>query len=459
MECQVAKLKIFSFLDQELSTQEEEALFEHLAQCPECSLEFDNLEATHHLIQQALIPVVPPPDLTERIMAQIPLSAEPGHTPSVSRETVGKSYLSWLLQKGKELWGKGQFRVAFVTVGIFALFAATGIIDTFLQQVPLKLNPEHDIAQVEPGNQGQVKPGNQEDPGSQDEPVTDPESEVKEPIPQDGPSSKEQGTPEPAPPDNEPKQRKDQDKASAKEETTTKIPQQPAKVVPDQKTNLVELPKASAVEEQQVTAIGVKPLLEGNTQRVSHPVLSKDGSSIHYLYDNAGVEEEWEISLASGAVPQKAESLLIQNGENKDQGGQIPQWINELAMVQEAKSKKVTWSPDKRQVAVNLDSPGTDYDGLWIGEADGSMMTHVTDEGGGAHLVWSPNSSKIAFTDRAKHLSVLYLKENLLIQLTGAGESWRNLNHLFWIPGGRELIFEGQRAADQAPGIFRVTLP
>lgn len=454
MECQEAKLKIFSFLDEELSPQEEREFFEHLDRCRACSVEFDNLEATHHLLKQALVPEMPPLDLTDRIMAQIPQTIEPRQVPSVSREKVGESFFFRLREKLQDLWGKGQFRMALVTAGMLVLFAATGMMDLFSQQTIVKQNPDRSIAQVEPENQ--------ENPDPQGEAVVNPEPEpetkAEDPVSEDEPSS-EQPDPEkstiPEPQAEKPKAEKE----TPVKKDTPETSREPVKVAISQETNLVQLPKAAAVEKEQVTGIKVIPLLEGDTQKVTHPILAKDGKTLHYLYDNAGVEEEWEISLTSGAVPQKAEILLIQGEEKKDQGGQIPSWLEELAMMQEAKSKKVALSPDNRQVAINLNAPGTDYEGLWVCKADGSMTTHLTDEGGGNQLKWSPNASKIAFTDKNKQLYVFYLKENILIQLADAGNTWLNIDHLLWTRGGQELIFEGQKESDQVPGIFRVVLP
>lgn len=443
MECQEARAKMFSYLDQELSLQEEEALFSHLSNCLDCGLEFGAVEETHYLLQKVLVPVVPPLDLTERIMAQIPLPLEQHLEESTGLGFRLKQYMAGIGQRWKDARSSWQLRTAMVTMGLLAVFAFGSMSNMLDLQTPKKQTP--DIAQVDPGDKEE-----QETVGD-NTPVDTPL-----PIPDDTSGGEDK-------PDSEVDKSPGEDTVDNQGGEVSDIPpkeeQKPTKVVPDSTTNIVELPQAASGE-TRVETIEVVSLIESTGQNMSHPVLTGDGHYIHYLYDNAGMEEEWEIELKSGAVPQKAQSNLVLGNESEGEADRkVPQWLSDMDMMKEAKSKTVAWSSDKKQLAINLNTSGTDNDGLWIAQSDGVNIAHVVPEGGGNNLAWSPNGMKIAFTDGADNLYVLYLRENLLIQVTNSRDKLTNLKHLFWTPDGQEIIFEGKKAADGIREIYRVVLP
>lgn len=441
MKCQEAREKMFSYFDQEISLQEEEALFDHLSACVDCGIEFGNVEETHHLLQNLLVPVAPPPDLTERIMARIPLSpAEYIEVPAGWGFRL-KQYAAGLKERWKNGLGTWQLKTAVVTMGLLALFVFQGMLDG-LQQ-PQKLPSDADVAYVDPNDPVEETP-----PAEGSAPVDTP---VDVPVDEEPADKEPDGAGDKAP---------GEEKGKPAEEASQAPPeagQEPTKVVPDSTTNMLDLPRASS-RENRVETIEVVSLVESNGQDVSNPVLSEDGQYIHYLYDNAGMKEEWEIERKSGALPQKAQSNLLGKGK-AESDNRIPEWLRDMDMVKEAKSKLVAWSSDKKQVALNLNSTGTDNDGLWIGQADGSGMMHVAQEGGGNDLVWAPDGMKVAFTDGADNLYVIYLRENLLIQVTDGDGGLVNLTRLLWTPDAKEVIFQGEKAADGTLGIYRVALP
>ncbi|MGI6685624.1 MAG: zf-HC2 domain-containing protein [Bacillota bacterium] len=443
MDCQEARAKMFSYLDQELSFQEEEALFEHMSLCHECSYEFSTASATHDLLKNELIPVEPPLDLTKRIMAQIPLPKEQTDE-NISFALRLKGYILDFGEGWKKAFKSWQFRTAAVTMGLFALVAFGSMSDSWDLRLPQKQTPATDIAHVDRDDPEVPEPIVQT---PQDNPVQTPE------IPE-GDNGEGTGDKTPGKTDPEPVKPNGKDT-----KVTPDAGQQPTVVVPDRGTNIVELPLAAS-EETKEEIIRVVSLIENNGQPMSHPVLSEDGKYIHYLYNNAGVEEEWEIELKSGAQPQKVQSNLLLETDGKGNAKTpLPQWLSEMEMMKDAKTKIVAWSPDKKQIAINLDSAGTDYDGLWIAQQDGSALTLVTQEGGGNDLVWSPNRTKIAFTDGADNLFVLYLRENLLIQVLDESTGLADLDYLFWTPDGKELVFEGHNVTEGITGIYRVALP
>jgi hypothetical protein len=440
VECQEARVKMFSYLDQELSATEEEALFDHLSLCHECSLEFSTATETHSLLKDALVPAEPPHDLMERIMARIPIPCEEKEENTAGFGLRLKEFLLDLGGRWKNALGSRQFRTAVVTLGLFALVVySTDVFDLQLTQ-----KPDTNVAHVEP----------------KDTEVTD--SEPADQVPtQENPIIAPQLPEENNDPNTEGEESPGEDISKEQENSPDIAPEvgKPTKVVPDRDTNIVELPQAASAETKEET-IKIVPLIENNSQRMSHPVLSQDGRFVHYLYDNAGVEEEWEIELKPGAQPQKAQiSLVSEAAGNGKAQGTLPPWLNEMEMIKDAKSKVVAWSPDMKQIAVNLDAAGSEYDGLWITQPDGAAMAQATQEGGGNDLVWSPNRMKIAFTDASENLYVLYIRENVLIQVSDSSEGLVNLNHLFWTPDGQELIFEGQNEADGQKSIYRVALP
>ncbi|MEL7567621.1 MAG: zf-HC2 domain-containing protein, partial [Dehalobacterium sp.] len=114
MECQEAKMKMFSYLDQELSKQEEEALFDHLSSCIDCGLEFSSVEETHYLLQKVLVPAAPPLDLTERVMAQIPLPLEQNMKEPAGSGFRLKQYITGMRLRWQDAWANWQLRTAVV---------------------------------------------------------------------------------------------------------------------------------------------------------------------------------------------------------------------------------------------------------------------------------------------------------------------------------------------------------
>jgi len=443
VDCQEARAKMFSYLDHELSCQEEEVLFSHVSFCPDCSFEFSVARETHDLLKDALDQVTPPLDLTERIMAQIPWREEPqGEKAGLGLRI--KEYLAAFGDRWKNAFGSWQLRTAMITVGVLALVVLGSMSDFLNLQLPQKRTPDTNIAHVEPGVKEDPEPGEQI---PQDNPAIIPE------VPEEPEGPKEVIEGEVTPGADNPVI-----KEAGEPDNTPIVSQKPTKVVPDRDTNIVQLPQAASEETREET-IKILSLIENDTQAMSHPVLSPDGKYIHYLYDNAGVVEEWEIELKAGALPQKAQSNLVLGVEDEgNTHSPMPQWLSDMDMIKGAKSKVAAWSPDGKQVAVNLDAAGTEDDGLWIAQPDGAAMVLVAQEGGGNDLVWSPNRMKIAFTDRADNLYVLYLNENLLIQVSDSTEGLVKIEHLFWTPDGQELIFEG-RQNEGNTGIYRVALP
>ncbi|ATW26006.1 zf-HC2 domain-containing protein [Candidatus Formimonas warabiya] len=448
----------FPYVDHELSLQEEKALDDHLSLCTDCRTEFGLVQDTDDLLKKALGHVIPPVDLTDRIMAQIPFPCEKKVASAAHPEEVlglaarMKKYFRGLGEGWKRLAGGWQFRTAAVTLGLCALVLAGSWGNIFGTPLVKKQPPDDQIAYVNP------------DPAKTSQ-VPDSEADVTEPT---APADSEPNT-DTEPKDTNPKGTEpkdvDHNPASGDEEqkpdSEASSQEKPAETVSPPETDVIELP-LSATGQTQKKTIEVVPLFEDKEDNASYPVLSGDGKFVHYLVSDNGDKEEWKLELKEGAKPQIAQGdLVFQDGKYEAPKVKIPEWLTDTEPVKDARSKEVAWAPGQRQVAINLNSPNPDSTGLWIGQADGSVLMQVAPEGGGRAVAWSPDGRKIAFTDPDVNLYVFYVEENMLVPVTNSSENekFTSLAHFVWTPDSKGIIFDGKKNADSPKGIYRVTLP
>ncbi len=454
MECQKVKEKIFQYFDRELSSQEEKALFTHLRLCQDCNLEFESLKETHQLLQKVLIPVTPPLDLTERIMAQIPESlGEKPDSELYQKEVLGwkeraSQYLAGFRGKWRNGPGGWQLKTAAVTLGLLAVVLWGNLSNIPGTQTVKEQEPDPRVAYVNPETTIQVP-----DKTHGQEPKV---STPKTPSQTGSGAVKEN--------DQEKKGATNPHKETSQKPEGTKV--NPGSTKPGQHiasstdTNVVQLPDPASDQKYEAT-IEVTQLAQ-NVQNLSQPVLSDGGKYLHYLVSSNNGDEEWELELKPDAVPQVARStIILGNKERRQSSAKVPEWLKNIEVVKGAKSKVVAWSGDNKKIAVNLRSADQDSTGLWIAQADGSTLVQVAQAGGGNDLAWSPDGTKVAFTDQSDNLYVLYfnLTDNLLFPVTDSEGNLRQLNHLIWTPDSKELIFEAQKKADDLSGIYHIILP
>jgi len=72
MKCQENRQRIHSYLDDELSAQEERVLYSHMAVCNTCQFDMDQARNLQDLLQETITHVEPPQDFAQQIMANLP---------------------------------------------------------------------------------------------------------------------------------------------------------------------------------------------------------------------------------------------------------------------------------------------------------------------------------------------------------------------------------------------------
>jgi len=479
----------FQAIDHELSAAEEATLRSHLAQCPLCAAAYARAQETEALLQAALAPVEPPADLTARIMAaydQI-LQAEAatstayvqnrqaeGTTFAASEQTrqmEGTTFVTseqsrqgsetkiaaydrtiqtdesplaagWWL-KFKEIWqgwtGSMRFRVAAVSLAALALvlFAsnlgkapapqvAVNPPNTQIQQTePALVTPEIDTAEPSP---------------DVETPAADPEAQpVEEPA---DPAQKPADQPAATQPAVKPAQKPD-----------TKPAEVPA-------TGEIQLPQAASVE-TRVASVQIQPLVEGLEGNRQAPVLSADEKTVYYLSVVDHQYQAWSLELVEGAQPVKISRDELPAAAAKNS---LPEWWPGSLPADGSDDVIYDWSPDGRQLAVNLAAANTDGGetagpGVWLVQADGTAPLRMSDAGGGNALAWSPDGGKIAFSDQSGKLWVLYLREHILVQMTNGEDSFRNLRDFVWLSDSKTIIFFSRKNSEVGGGVYRITLP
>ncbi|MEW6624628.1 MAG: zf-HC2 domain-containing protein [Bacillota bacterium] len=100
MKCQDSRQVLYTYLDGELSSYEESALYGHLAACQSCQLDMDQARNLHNLLDKTIKHVEPPPGFAKKVMANLDkyqLSAAEDHvldlgsSRSIAKETDQKT--------------------------------------------------------------------------------------------------------------------------------------------------------------------------------------------------------------------------------------------------------------------------------------------------------------------------------------------------------------------------------
>jgi len=129
-----------------------------------------------------------------------------------------------------------------------------------------------------------------------------------------------------------------------------------------------------------------------------------------------------------------------------------------------ANSMVPVWSPDGKFLAVNVGQLGPraqKYKGVWLVDLKKNSMMQLTNIGGGNLVSWSPDGSKIAFTDEKGILYVAFIKDDFTVgqicQITPEVDEGSEIQ-LEWLDDSREIIFDWTKPGG-TKGIWKATLP
>lgn len=135
MKCQENRQLIYTYLDGEMSTYEERALYSHMAACDACQLDMDRARNIHALLEKTIKHVEPPRGFAQKVMANLPSKADTDaqalaefdffKEESAAEESVKESMEN--IKETKKIF-KFSSRWIGIAAGLaFALLAAAGI--------------------------------------------------------------------------------------------------------------------------------------------------------------------------------------------------------------------------------------------------------------------------------------------------------------------------------------------
>lgn len=435
MDCQEAKRMLFKYVDQELSLSEEKALNAHLHVCSNCASEFDQAYETHNLLYQAMVPVEPPVDLTERIMAAYDREVENQNSAAVEKSLWKNIITGW-----RSFIGSWQWKAAAVACCMMAVVLWSNKAVAPGPQLAVN-NPSELHGQVDnvPQESDNVPAGGQET-----EPPSVQEPDNSKPVVPDKEDDPDQGT----------KTAPSKDPVKPKENVASPGSKQ-----------VIQLPQSTSGQ-TKLDSMEVVPLVENENRTAYRPALLGHDQTVYFLMEGDGSKEVWQVEMSEGAVAQKAPENTVLPGEDQERETVkgIPAWLSELEDVKKAVSVIYSWSPDQRNIAVNLgpakDSGIDESTGkILLVRADGSQIVEGAKSGGGSSLVWSSDGTKVAFTDGFDYLYVLYVREGVLLQVTDSSNSFQKIGKLLWTPDHKKIIFEGQKNSKVPAGIYMARLP
>lgn len=428
MSCYTSRLVFFKAIDHELSGPEEQDFLSHLSSCPDCAEKFAQAKNTDLLLATAIKPIPPPADLTARIMAAYDQTLLEDQAQALSMD-------SWWT-KIRESWrhwrGNFQIRVVAISMALFAIVVFGSSWD----------KPQPPMVAVNPPNT-QIEPAE----------TVQPELPVAEPV---VPTVEQAADPivKETPPQTEPAV----EPAVKPEKPLIK----PAveKPAPEVETGTIQLPQAATVQTKEET-VDIRPLVEGLAGSGQAPVLAADEKDVYYISVVDHQKQAWRLELTPGAQPIPVNFADIPVvADNKI----LPSWWPGSLPADGREEVVFDWSPDQQQLAVNLGAAKNgeaeiNSPGVWLVQAGGTGPLQLTAVGGGDSLAWSTDGSKIAFSDLDGKIWVLFIRENILVQISNGEDSFRNLRDFIWLSDHKSMIFYGRKNSETRGGIYQITLP
>lgn len=162
------------------------------------------------------------------------------------------------------------------------------------------------------------------------------------------------------------------------------------------------LPRAAFGTDAQGT-LSVRLLAEVENSQIYSPAINRRGNTASFYTADDDNVYSWRVDLSTANSPEVA--LVTSRSSLDDIGSMLVQ------TTQSCDATTLLASPDGTIMAQN--SP----DGLWISLTEGEVYS-LSEEGGGSLLAWSPDSSKLLFTNSQGQLFMGYPLEKRIYQIT-----------------------------------------
>ena len=127
----------------------------------------------------------------------------------------------------------------------------------------------------------------------------------------------------------------------------------------------------------------------------------------------------------------------------------------DLTQTSNAKEENPSWSPDGKWVAYETDASGEEQIAVRPSEGGAEQLVSDFKTGYFYRPVWSPDSSKLAFSDNEHNLWYLDVKSHKAVKVSQ--DKFAEIHDYTWSPDGKWLSWSQQRD-NQQPGIWLYNL-
>lgn len=492
MKCPEVKQLMYAYLEGQLSSQVEHVFNAHLSLCHACRHELELAQKTNRLLESFCTELEPPPDFVDLVMNRITAyeteakeirQTETKVIPLPAGKPAKQNIFSRVQAGGAKVTRVASYFVLVAATSAFLLFNTIPKLPKIASNPGNTDNPP--VVETLPadntGLPGNTGNGGVSQPGQNDEhsPVnTDPEEGSS-----GQPDANLEGQDQQPPTGSDGDPGKDGNSTPEKNSGNTN-PAEGQEGIPEEEGPPPPsldgpIKAASAVVTASTQSENLTPLAVDSGYTNIRPEWTTGGKEVMYLSTkeaDPGNYSLWSYDLVAGTskivARNAAENLAPLKLQTKSPDGKRNLYQAEGQLVAanaekedpvaltpklEAESMSYAWSPDGKTVAINIKSKNSAERGLWLAEADGSTWKQYTGIGGGSVVSWSPDGTKIAYTDSQNIIYVLLLDKNeskpTLLPVVPEGDSQGAMT-LAWSPNSKQLLFDWAKPGTGQRGIY-----
>lgn len=485
MKCLEAKQIVFTYLDGCLNSQVESEFKTHLSYCTSCQKELEEARKLNNLLESSCTIVQPPADFVSRVMERIEeldKGKQPGQAEVLTLPTKAKqkNILERLAQSGFKFSKVASFAALVAALSAFLAFGNLPEI-TKMANLGGKMN-ESPIEEIgdRPGtivaeNLGQKgSVPREQTPGQQPaESDNNPDKQI--------PSSDEDILPETTEPgDNHGGVPVDVQNTPSVNQTTEEPASSEEEITPDLPRFDGPFRQVTGITSVVAKSVSLTPISQDSNYVSLKPAWDEQGKKIYYFSNQEASEgnftlwaKELKDSSAEVVARNVTTNVIADKPRSKSPDGKYKLYHEQgqvfVSKIDGSEAKPLTprleganftyaWKPDGTSVAISV--KGTESQGLWLADANGSGWSLITANGGGSSLSWSPDGQKIAFTDTKNMIYVGILvaenKTNLLM-VVPEGDKQGDVT-LAWSPDSQKLLFDWAKDGSTR-GVYLATIP